>query len=269
MIRLSKAHVEVSKFPDGTFKININSYPFGKNDVAQIFWDYEKEEEFVIVQYISMWIDEHFGCEKSLVMKYVPNARFDRVKDFTEVFTLKYFCKMINLLNFKNVYVVDAHSNVCLGLLDNVVNISPEKYIRKFLQLIEFDEEKDALFFPDEGSAKRYSEIMKLPYICGSKNRDWKTGKILGLNLSVPDFGFVPRKVAIIDDICSKGGTYFYSAKEYKKINPNAEIYLYVTHCENTILDGELINSGLVKRVYTTETIFTKENDFVYVMKGI
>ena len=45
------------------------------------------------------------------------------------------------------------------------------------------------------------------------------------------------------------------------------EIYLYVTHCENTILEGELLTSGLIEKVYTTNSIFTKEHEKIEVFK--
>ena len=36
------------------------------------------------------------------------------------------------------------------------------------------------------------------------------------------------------------------------------KIYLYVTHCENTVYDGELLkNNGLIEKIYTTDTILT------------
>ena len=35
-------------------------------------------------------------------------------------------------------------------------------------------------------------------------------------------------------------------------------IYLYVTHCENSIYDGELLkNNGLIEKIYTTDSILT------------
>ena len=47
----------------------------------------------------------------------------------------------------------------------------------------------------------------------------------------------------------------------YKKIwrgyLSTGEIYLYVSHCENTILEGEIPNTDLIQKVYTTDSIFT------------
>ena len=45
------------------------------------------------------------------------------------------------------------------------------------------------------------------------------------------------------------------------------DIYLYVTHCENTILDGELINSGLIKKIFTTDSIYTSENENIEIIR--
>ena len=42
---------------------------------------------------------------------------------------IKYFCDIINSLNFKRVWVLDAHSNVSLALLNNVQQMHVEDTI--------------------------------------------------------------------------------------------------------------------------------------------
>ena len=74
------------------------------------------------------------------------------------------------------------------------------------------------------------------------------------------------KDVLIIDDICSRGGTFYHSAKALKEAGAK-NIYLYVTHCENTILEGELLTSGLIEKVYTTNSIFTKEHEMIEVFE--
>jgi ribose-phosphate pyrophosphokinase len=44
-------------------------------------------------------------------------------------------------------------------------------------------------------------------------------------------------------------------------------IYLYITHCENSVLDGEMIESDLIQRIYTTDTIFTAQHPKIEVFK--
>ena len=189
-----------------------------------------------------------------LIMPYIPHARMDRVKSDEDVFTLKYFAEIINSLHFSTVWVRDAHSNVSLALIDNVCDMGVRPYIRQTIEL----SGADAMFYPDEGAMKRYSDQSELPYAFGMKKRDWKTGKILGLDIINPE-NIVGKDVLIVDDICSRGGTFYHSAKALKAAGAKS-VSLYVTHCEETITLGELAASdGLVDHVYTTRSIFPEK----------
>lgn len=128
------------------------------------------------------------------------------------------------------------------------------------------------LFYPDEGAMKRYSGMINKPYCFGVKNRDWETGKILSLSVLGQPEEIYGRDVLIVDDICSRGGTFLHSARKLKEIGAK-NIYLYVTHCENTILEGECLDEvyrldgDLIRRIYTTDSIFTKEHPKIEVFK--
>jgi ribose-phosphate pyrophosphokinase len=112
---------------------------------------------------------------------------------------------------------------------------------------------------------KRGTDYLTGAYAFGIKKRDWNTGKILGLELMNKEV-VNGKDVLIIDDICSRGGTFYHSAKALKEAGAK-NIYLYVTHCENTILDGDLLTSGLIEKVYTTNSIFTKEHEKIEVFE--
>ena len=43
------------------------------------------------------------------------------------------------------------------------------------------------------------------------------------------------------------------------------EVYLYISHCENSIFEGELLKSDWVDRVFTTNSIFAGEHEKVEV----
>lgn len=65
--------------------------------------------------------------------------------------------------------------------------------------------------------------------------------------------------ILIVDDICSKGGTFYHSAKALKAAGAKS-VSLYVTHCESSITVGDLAASdGLVDHVYTTKSIFPEK----------
>ena len=102
--------------------------------------------------------------------------------------------------------------------------------------------------------------INDMPYAFGIKKREWATGKILGLDIMNAEL-VKGKNVLIIDDICSRGGTFLHSAKALKAAGAN-RIFLYVTHAEKTMVEGEMYNDlDLVERIYTTDSIFNIEWD--------
>lgn len=278
MIKIFNTKIELNKFPDGTPLINcfteenieeLRQLINNSNDSLQISWNFESNDEMIYLYFITNHLRSILPqyTRYFLTMPYIPNARMDRVKGENDVFTLKYFCNFINMLNFEKVYVLDAHSNVSLALLNNVVEISPIYYIKNAIS----NTDPNMLFFPDEGSSKRYSDIIKngnfkqnFELAFGIKKRDWNSGKILGLDIHNSE-NVRGRDILIIDDICSKGGTFYHSAKKLKKLGANS-ISLYITHCENSVLTGEMINSGLIDKIYTTDSIFTAKHEKIEII---
>ena len=240
-----------SMFPDHSLLIKLDPDKMFDNRVAiKVEWLYEGDSELFTLICVKRHIDRLFPTtEVMLNMPYIPHARMDRVKSDEDVFTLKYFAEVINSLNFNIVWVRDAHSNVSLALINNVCDTGVKTCVKKAIKL----SGANAMFYPDEGAMKRYSSESELPYAFGMKKRDWKTGKIEGLDIINTD-NIVGKDVLIVDDICSRGGTFYHSAKALKKAGA-ANINLYITHCENTILEGELFSSGLINNVYTTNSL--------------
>ena len=66
------------------------------------------------------------------------------------------------------------------------------------------------------------------------------------------------KKILIVDDICSYGGTFLQAAKALKKKGVE-NIDLYVTHCERSVYKGEMLYSGLIDNIYTTNSIMPME----------
>lgn len=258
MIKLNGQVIEQNHFPDGT--LLMKHYEASYKSIEHIEWFYENDSELFAL----ICLRNHLGDRNVyLEMPYIPHARMDRVKNKEDIFTLKYFCEVINSLGFTEVRVIDPHSDVAPALLDRVRVRTPKELIGFTVGKI--DSDNLLYYYPDAGAAKRYSSIITEPYTYGNKIRDWETGKIKGLTIADPAL-VNGKDILIIDDICSRGGTFYHSAKALK--NAGAEnIYLYITHCENTILEGELLTSGLIEKVYTTNSIFTKEHDKIEVFK--
>lgn len=247
MIKVNDTVIEVNHFPDNSLLLKLN--PYWKDEPIHISWRYENDAELFTLICITRHLSHHTG-NIILYLPYIPHARMDRVKQPTDVFTLKYFCEVINSLNFSNVIVMDPHSNVATALIDRVVCSNVDMPIDTAIN--QFN--PNTLFFPDEGAMKRYADSFKsIPYAFGIKKRDWATGQILGLNINNVEY-VKDKDILIIDDICSRGGTFYYAAKALKEAGAK-RIGLYITHCENTILDGEIFKCGLIDNVYTTSSL--------------
>lgn len=278
MIKINGEIVNIEKFPDGTPKINLDTDSIEEDECdgcpcLWLEWFYEDNDELFYLLLIKKHLEKYFtgNVDYYLFMPYIPNARMDRVKNDDEVFTLKYFCEFINALNFNAVYVLDAHSDVSTGLLNNCYCDNAKEYIEKAIQKVGM--RNLVLYFPDAGAAKRYSDLFpEIMYCYGEKKRDWKTGKILGLDIRTNGIDLSDKTVLMIDDIIAYGGSLHYSALELKNLGVN-EIYAYVTHTENSILDKEKgtlikdLENNVVNRLFTTNSLFNGSHEKIAVME--
>lgn len=270
MIYVNNTLIQIQKFPDGTPHISGNQIMDSVNDsYIDVTWLYDDNAELMYLIFILNYIKDAFNKPIELYIPYLPNARMDREKDIDDVFTLKYFCNFINSFKVDCITTYDVHSNVSCALLDNHFDETPKDQIKEVIDARLFDYKDNlVLFFPDEGAMKRYSFQLDFPYAFGVKNRDWKTGKIQGLTIMDNGIDLTGKTILIIDDICSKGGTFYHSAKKLKEIGVD-DIYLWISHCEDNIYKGDLPNSGLIKKVFTTNSILRNNQnpDWVEVLE--
>jgi ribose-phosphate pyrophosphokinase len=272
MIKINGEEVKIERFYDGTPRIKIDT-DYSDARSVELTWDYENDSELASLLMINGHLREH-GVERIFLnMPYLPNARMDRTENDEEVFTLKYFCNFINSLKFNGVCIYDAHSRVGTALIDRVIDMTPKNFIiQTLIKIGAIDEsyqiidDNFILYFPDAGAAKRYSGMFPtIPFAYGDKDRDWKTGKILGTIVRDNGIDLKGKNILIIDDICSKGGTFYYSAKKLKELGVHT-INLFATHCENIVLEGQILDSGLIEKLYTVDTIFNKEHPKIEVL---
>jgi ribose-phosphate pyrophosphokinase len=259
--KILNEEVKINHFPDNT--LLLKTYDIDFDAPIHIKWHYENDAELFAI----ICLAKKAKGDKYLDMPYCPHARQDRVKGEEDTFTLKYFTEVINSLGFDEVTILDPHSPVSEALIDNVFIESPQKYIENIIYAIEQDGSELILFFPDAGASKRYASMFpEYKYIYGNKIRTWETGEIVGTEIVNPfNVDLKDKTILMIDDICSKGTTFFKSAEALQSYNVG-DIYLWVTHCENTILEGQVLTSGLIKTVFTTNSIFTKEHEKIKVL---
>lgn len=157
------------------------------------------------------------NADTALIMDFMPYGQSDRAfKD--KIFTFKYFAKLINDAKFDQVYIMDPHSPVMEAAIDRC-NVSypllPDDY--------------DLYFYPDNGAAKKYSEIYDHPYRFGNKKRDLDTGKIICYEVIADKKDIEGKKILIKDDLCMGGRTFMEAAKALHDMGA-AQIDLHITH---------------------------------------
>jgi ribose-phosphate pyrophosphokinase len=265
MIYFNDQKIEVKRFPNGEALIQSEHLNL-RSDQNEIKVHFENDEDLTHLIFLKGHLDDlNIKCD--LIIPYLPYSRMDRTEGVT-IFTLKYLCKLINTLYFESVTIYEPHSEVSTALLNRVKVVDMSQTIaEKLLEELkngEEEEEEVCLVYPDAGAAKRYGKKINCSNILiANKERDFKTGHIKKLQM-LGDMEGRNFKAIIVDDLCSKGGTFKLTASKLKEMGAT-EIYLVVTHCENTIFQGDLLGDDLIKEIHTTNSILSMEHEKIKV----
>lgn len=190
---------------------------------------------------------------------YIPYARQDRISNPGESLSIAVFADIINSQNYKHVYVMDPHSDVCTGLIKNIREIYKvnDEYLRKIIP----DYDEYVVLAPDAGAYKKLSKSIKdVPLIYCTKHRDTRTGVLNNLEVHLGPVDIKNKKILVVDDICDGGGTFLLLADEFGKRYKN-ELNLYVSH--GIFSNGYTELKKRYKHIYTTNSFYQDNQDFI------
>ncbi|WP_020620301.1 ribose-phosphate pyrophosphokinase [Paenibacillus daejeonensis] len=263
MLKLNGQELTFHTFPNGETLVDGEQILAAAGEKQVVEFKYATDGDLIQLMFLKRYLDER-RLAATLIIYYMPYSRMDRVEG-ASAFTLKYTTEFINALGFERVQVIEPHSDVTTALLDRAEASYPSlELLEDVIARTGFDREHDVLFFPDAGAQKRYSRLHGYRELVGFKVRDFQTGTIQRLDVigEAPETGF---KAIIVDDLCSYGGTFLLSAEKLKELGA-AEIYLLVAHCETSIHKGKLLDSGLIDKVFTTNTILDEPgHDLIHI----
>lgn len=198
-----------------------------------------------------------------LHMLYTPYSRMDRAIN-DQIFSLRLFARILANMNM-HVVVVDNHSDVlrlefeAAGIDFEIDSHALDRFISRAYEI----SDADVILLPDKGAYAKYGPICaralegKRPveYIHGVKTRDLNNkGTIIGYDLVCNGVTVENKKVLIVDDICSFGGTALNAAKALKMAGAS-EVHFYIAHAELNLFKGELTHNTLFNSIITTDTI--------------
>lgn len=262
MLLINRREVGNKKFPNGETQFITHFSLFDSQNVEfQLI--YENNDDLFNLLVYKKYADEYRSVRNrnirlNLKAKFLPYGQSDREFVLNEkaseatILAFKYFAQLLNEANFDKVTIYDPHSLVMINCLKNCeVRYPCCDFVGRN------HNNYDLLFFPDNGAAKKYSEILEniLPYTFAYKKRDLSTGKILSLEV-VDSSAVKNARILIVDDLIICGGTYKYAAQKLKELGAKS-IDLYITHLMPSSKDfwlSDYKNYG-IDAVYSADTL--------------
>lgn len=219
-------------FPDGTSQVWKLPENMLKLQTFGIVWKFESERELIDVASLVTLLKSlpHKKSHISLHMPYLPYARQDKDISNNTTFQLTVFGTLLDSLNIDHISTVDPHNAAAAkAAIPNLEVMDMRDIHRNIRKKVS----PDYVVFPDGGALMRYDSFTDFyATLHCSKDRDQNTGEITGLSLRGPATMTLsnPAKFLIIDDICDGGATFVKVAEAIRKLAPNAQVTLFVTH---------------------------------------
>ncbi len=254
MIKINKSIIGNLKYPNQESVLEDIDVFLNKEDSNEILLVYEDDRDLFLLLLFANYL-KNKKIDFYIKIPYLPYSRMDRKID-GYFFSLLYFADMLNSLDV-DVISYDCHSSASSLYIHNLIDIK----VFSIIESIVSESKADVVCFPDKGAYDRYADFkLNIDKIYCNKKRDLNTGEIIGFELSQTDIDIENKNILIVDDLCAYGGT-FLACSEILKNKGAKNIDLYVTHCENSIFKGKLINSEIVNNIYTTNTIIREPHD--------
>jgi len=261
----SDIHYTISRFPDGQQNITLNEYQWDAGKLGSVA---------IIVSRFNSWLDlelivaatsalRNWGYQNiELDIPYFLGGRSDRSFSHKGVHYIKdVVAPIINSQNYMKVHILDPHSYVIEGCINNF----QETYTLPFIKwaLIDINNKNGArtttaLVVPDAGAQKRVESVARefdiRNIITASKVRELKTGNIVKTEVDLSDVPWSDtHDMVVIDDICDGGRTFIELAKVIKQAGFAGKLHLVVTH--GIFSKGVSALTDYYDYVYTTDSI--------------
>lgn len=192
-----------------------------------------------------------------LHLHYLPYARADRVFVEGNPNGLETFLQGIQFF-FNKVHLFDVHNleaveQLFFGLTNDINHTNQVSCFQYTCKRYKgYAQKWDYVIAPDKGAkdkAKSIADMLGVPVVQASKERDISTGRIIKteLDTTLP----VGSRVIIADDILDAGGTFIPLAEELR--SQGCTVDLYVTHL--IAAKGLDIFKGLFDNIYCYQTV--------------
>ncbi len=209
--------------------------------------------------------------EIHLFIPYLLGARGDRPFEVGgNSYLVDVIAPTINMLNFKSVTVMDAHSDVAQACIKNLRTVDNIFLVNKAINSLVVEHKRVldtvVLLSPDAGALKKvYTIAERIGFtgdvIVASKHRSTVSNEILTTTVPYKNT-YSDKTIIIVDDICDGGRTFIEIAKAIRADNKHqGKIVLVVTHGIFSYGFEQL--TGLFDLIVTTNSVKSKEEMIV------
>lgn len=270
MILINDEIVDYTLFPNMEMLVHTDFFKALVNaDELKIEYTFDGNESLLHLYFILAHIQALYCVPVELIITYMPYSRMDRSQNGS-CFTLAHVVKLITsvLKPTDRIEVIEPHSSETLkqfiynGRSDaQMISVIP--YLAQ--EVMHKHPDINVVCYPDKGARLRYAKASfgKDVVYC-DKKRDFDTGNIVGLTLvgvgENPEKMLSGATVLIVDDLCSRGGTFYHTANRLREAGAVA-VFLAVCHMEQNVVTGELVkDTSPINHVYCTDTMSGSNN---------
>jgi ribose-phosphate pyrophosphokinase len=255
-LQLSK--LEVFVFPDGEKRVRILDKVLGEDVIVVQSASTPVDENYMQLFFIIDALKRNGAKSVTGVIPYFGYQRQDHMFREGEDVSVKVIAEILDKLKLNRLIAVDLHTIKIAEAFS--IPVSHLSALPIFAGIIEERGwgRNAILVTPDMGGIRRIKILSRLlgdmPFAVIEKNRDLATGIVSAEKIT----GKIGKRVIIIDDMISSGGTVAMAAELLKK-NGAGEICVFATHAVFSEEAPKILQNSGVDKVYVTDTVFVPE----------
>ena len=248
--------LEVFVFPDGEKRVRILDKVLGEDTVVIQSTSTPVDENYMQLFFTIDALKRNGAKSITAVVPYFGYQRQDHVFREGEDVSVKVIAEILDKFQLNRLIAIDLHSIKIKEAFNlPVVQLSAMSIFAEEIKEIGWNKGSTTLVSPDTGGMRRIkilSEMLgDMPFAVIEKNRDLATGSVTAEKIE----GKIGRKVIIVDDMISSGGTIAVAAELLKKQGAR-EIYVFATHAVFSEKAPQILQKAAVNKVYVTDTVF-------------
>ena len=260
-LRLSE--LEIFIFPDGERRVRVLDKVIGENTFVVQSTCNPTDQNYMELFFIIDALKRSGAKSVTAIIPYLGYQRQDHVFREGEAVSVKVIAEILENIGTDKVIAIDLHSmKIEESFNIPIFHLSALSIFARFIKEKGWDHDNTGLVSPDMGGIRRIKMLSKMlggmPFAVIQKNRDLASGKISAEKVE----GKIGKRVIIVDDMISSGGTIITAANLLKKKGAE-EIIVFATHPVFSEKAPKILQESELKEVYVTDTIYVpKEKRF-------